>query len=70
MMGGIVGRLFREFALTLSAAVAISLVLSLSTTTMMCAHPLKAHPRSERRRFRREMLRRHRTDVRGHAARL
>ena len=41
MMGGIVGRLFREFALTLSAAIGISLVLSLSTTPMMCAHLLK-----------------------------
>ncbi len=35
--GGIVGRLFREFALTLSAAVMISLVVSLTTTPMMCA---------------------------------
>jgi multidrug efflux pump len=42
MMGGIVGRLFREFALTLSAAIVISLVLSLSTTPMMCAYLLKA----------------------------
>ena len=37
LMGGIVGRLFREFAVTLSAAVAISLVVSLTTTPMMCA---------------------------------
>jgi multidrug efflux pump len=36
-MGGIIGRLFREFALTLSAAVLISLVISLTTTAMMCA---------------------------------
>jgi multidrug efflux pump len=43
MMGGIVGRLFREFALTLSAAIGISLVLSLSTTPMMCAYLLKPH---------------------------
>ncbi len=42
LMGGIVGRLFREFALTLSSAVLISLALSLSTTPMMCAHLLKA----------------------------
>jgi multidrug efflux pump len=41
-MGGIVGRLFREFALTLSAAVLISLVISLTTTAMMCAFVLKA----------------------------
>jgi multidrug efflux pump len=37
LMGGIVGRLFREFAITLSAAVGISLVVSLTTTPMMCA---------------------------------
>ncbi|HEY2591098.1 MAG TPA: efflux RND transporter permease subunit, partial [Steroidobacteraceae bacterium] len=39
-MGGIVGRLFREFALTLSAAVLISLAISLTTTAMMCAYVL------------------------------
>ena len=37
LMGGIVGRLFREFAITLSAAVLVSLVISLTTTPMMCA---------------------------------
>ena len=37
LMGGIVGRLFREFALTLSAAILVSLVISLTTTPMMCA---------------------------------
>jgi multidrug efflux pump len=37
LMGGIVGRLFREFALTLSMAVLISLVLSLTTTPMLCS---------------------------------
>ncbi len=37
LMGGIVGRLFREFAVTLSIAVLVSLVLSLTTTPMMCA---------------------------------
>jgi multidrug efflux pump len=37
LMGGIVGRLFREFAVTLSAAILISLVISLVTTPMMCA---------------------------------
>ena len=40
-MGGQVGRLFREFAVTLSAAVMISLVISLTTTPMMCAWMLK-----------------------------
>jgi multidrug efflux pump len=46
-MGGQVGRLFREFAVTLSAAVMISLVISLTTTPMMCAWLLKpdAHQR-------------------------
>ncbi len=43
MMGGIVGRLFREFAVTLSAAIIVSMVISLTTTPMMCAHLLKAH---------------------------
>ncbi len=42
LMGGIVGRLFREFALTLSTAILISLALSLSTTPMMCAYLLKS----------------------------
>ena len=37
LMGGVVGRLFREFAVTLSAAIAISLLVSLTTTPMMCA---------------------------------
>jgi len=42
-MGGQVGRLFREFAVTLSAAVLISLVISLTTTPMMCAWLLRPH---------------------------
>jgi multidrug efflux pump len=41
LMGGIVGRLFREFAVTLSVAILVSLVLSLTTTPMMCALLLK-----------------------------
>ena len=41
LMGGIVGRLFREFAVTLSAAVLVSLAVSLTTTPMMCARLLK-----------------------------
>ena len=43
LMGGIVGRLFREFAVTLSVAIAVSMVVSLTTTPMMCAHLLKEH---------------------------
>ncbi len=42
-MGGIPGRLFREFAVTLSAAVMISLVISLTTTPMLCAILLRSH---------------------------
>jgi multidrug efflux pump len=42
-MGGIIGRLFREFALTLSIAIFVSAILSLSLTAMMCAHILTPH---------------------------
>jgi multidrug efflux pump len=48
MMGGIIGRLFREFAVTLSTAVLISMVISLTTTPTMCAHLLKAHKEGEK----------------------
>jgi len=41
MMGGIVGRLFREFAVVLSTAIMVSMVISLTTTPMMCAYLLK-----------------------------
>ncbi|MGO8766156.1 MAG: efflux RND transporter permease subunit, partial [Limisphaerales bacterium] len=41
LMGGIVGRLFREFAVTLSTAILVSLVISLTTTPMMCAMLLR-----------------------------
>src|SRR6266481_3322631 len=41
LMGGIVGRLFREFAVTLSTAILVSLVISLTTTPMMCARLLR-----------------------------
>jgi multidrug efflux pump len=47
LMGGIVGRLFREFAITLSVAILVSLVVSLTTTPMMCARLLR--PKSEHR---------------------
>jgi multidrug efflux pump len=43
LMGGIVGRLFREFAVTLSVAIFVSMVISLTTTAMMCAKLLKSH---------------------------
>ena len=41
LMGGMVGRLFREFAVTLSVAIIVSLLVSLTTTPMMCARLLK-----------------------------
>ncbi|MEO8938184.1 MAG: efflux RND transporter permease subunit [Burkholderiaceae bacterium] len=41
LMGGLVGRLFREFAVTLSVSIIVSLVVSLTTTPMMCAYILK-----------------------------
>ena len=43
LMGGIVGRLFREFAVTMATAIVISMVVSLTATPMMCAHLLKEH---------------------------
>ncbi len=42
LMGGLVGRLFREFAVTLSTAVFVSMLISLTTTPMMCAYLLKS----------------------------
>jgi multidrug efflux pump len=47
MMGGIVGRLFREFAVTLSTAILVSMVVSLTTTPTMCAYLLKSHKKEE-----------------------
>jgi len=53
LMGGVLGRLFQEFAIVLSAAILISLVVSLTTTPMMCAGLLRPEPpRSGRRRVR------------------
>jgi multidrug efflux pump len=42
LMGGIIGRMFREFAVTLSVAIVISLIVSLTTTPMLCAYLLAA----------------------------
>jgi multidrug efflux pump len=47
LMGGIVGRLFREFAITLSTAIVVSMVISLTTTPMMCAYLLR-HDKEEK----------------------
>jgi len=44
LMGGIVGRLFREFAMTISISILISLAISLATTPMMCAVLLRGEP--------------------------
>jgi multidrug efflux pump len=50
-MGGIVGRFFREFAIVMSAAILVSMLVSLTTTPMMCAHLLR-HPLQPRQRSR------------------
>ncbi len=50
-MGDIVGRLFREFAITLSVTILISAAVSLSLTPMMCARLLKHKPEAEQGRF-------------------
>ncbi|HEY5310843.1 MAG TPA: efflux RND transporter permease subunit, partial [Casimicrobiaceae bacterium] len=51
LMGGIVGRLFREFAVTLSVAILISLIISLTTAPMMCARLLRPQPEGPRGRL-------------------
>jgi hydrophobe/amphiphile efflux-1 (HAE1) family protein len=48
MMGGIVGRMFREFAVTLSVAIAVSLLVSLTTTPTMCAKFLRSEKKNEK----------------------
>ena len=47
LMSGIVGRIFREFAVTLTSAIAVSLVVSLTTTPMMCAKFLRHTPEKD-----------------------
>ncbi|MBV8093274.1 MAG: efflux RND transporter permease subunit [Acetobacteraceae bacterium] len=59
LMGGIIGRLFREFAMTLSLAILVSMVISLTTTPMMCAlflRPLVHRSGPRRRSFYDRML--------------
>ncbi len=51
LMGGIVGRLFREFAVTLSVAIIVSLGVSLTTTPMMCSRLLKEHRKEHEGKF-------------------
>ncbi|MDN6073767.1 MAG: efflux RND transporter permease subunit, partial [Enterobacterales bacterium] len=52
LMSGLPGRLFREFSVTLSVAIGISLVISLTLTPMMCAHLLKKRPSRHQERIR------------------
>src|ERR1700730_9616022 len=51
LMGGIVGRLFREFAVTLSVAIMVSLVVSLTTTPMLSAKFLESHSKRKHGRI-------------------
>jgi multidrug efflux pump len=51
LMGGIIGRLFREFAVTLATAILISMIISLTTTPCMCAHVLKVRREGEKHNF-------------------
>ena len=48
-MGGLIGRLFREFAVTLAASIGVSAVLSLTLTPMMCAYLLRPEPKEHER---------------------
>src|ERR1700724_1097327 len=50
-MGGVLGRLFREFAVVLSTAIVVSMVISLTTTPMMGAHLLRHKPNQKHGRF-------------------
>jgi multidrug efflux pump len=51
LMGGMVGRLFREFAVTLSSAIFVSMALSLTATPMMCAYLLTSHAKIRKGAF-------------------
>jgi len=51
LMGGIVGRYFREFSITLSVAILVSLVVSLTTTPMMCSRLLRHDPQRKQNRL-------------------
>ena len=65
-MGGVVGRLFKEFSVTLSVAVAVSAVISLTLTPMMCGRLLRAHkpgPASRTQNFFGGLLERYRSSL-------
>jgi multidrug efflux pump subunit AcrB len=51
LMGGIIGRLFREFAVTVSVAILVSTVISLTLTPMMCAQMLQAEKHNKHGRL-------------------
>src|SRR5262249_50339465 len=53
LMGGVQGRLFREIVLTMTVSIAISLVVSLTTTPMLCGQFLRPHTPREESRFKR-----------------
>ena len=67
LMGGMVGRVFREFAVTITVAILISGFVSLTLTPMLCARVLKSHHEGEKQNI---VLRAVRGDVQGVAARL
>ena len=70
LMGGVVGRLFREFSITLSVAVLVSLVVSLTTTPMMCARLLRPERKDAHGRLHRAMERGYEATLRGYGASL
>ena len=67
LMGGIVGRVFREFAVTVSVAIIVSGFVSLTLTPMLCARVLRAHDETKKPNI---VLRVFERDVRFLAARL
>ena len=66
LMGGIIGRLFREFAVTLAMTIFVSMIVSLTLTPMMASRFLRAHQRDQAR----PLLPMERKRVRRHASRL
>ena len=66
-MGGIIGRLFREFAITISVAILVSGFVSLTLTPMLCSRLLKPHSTSETHG---RLFNAHRARLRRRAARL
>jgi len=69
-MGGIIESLFREFSITLAAAIVVSLLVSLTLTPMLCSRWLKPHEPGQENRLQRESRRINEWMVRGYAASL